>query len=105
MDAQGCAALILKLHPLEGEITIENLATPPQVTCTRVRSEVEQVVSRLNKGPKLVPEILCHHQTMYAAVHDADAHTPEVSLQDVGAMSGRAHYTRVRDLQGCGESE
>ena len=39
----------------------------------------------------LVTEILCHHQTMYAAVHDADAHTPEVSLQDVGAMSGRAH--------------
>ena len=46
----------------------------------------------------LVAEILCHHQTMYAAVHDPDANATKVSLQNVGAMSGRVHQTRVRDL-------
>src|SRR5204862_8297108 len=53
----------------------------------------------------LVTEILCHHQTMYAAVHDADADATKVSLQNVGAMSGGVHQTRVRDLQGWSERE
>src|SRR5436305_10726969 len=53
----------------------------------------------------LVAEILCHHQTMYAAVQDPDANATKVSLQNVGAMSGGVHQTRVRDLQGWSERE
>ena len=42
---------------------------------------------------------------MYAAIHNADADASKVSLQNVGAMPGGVHQTRVRDLQGWSERE
>jgi hypothetical protein len=48
---------------------------------------------------RLVAEILRHHQPAQAPVHDANADAPELTLQDVGAMSGRVHQPSMSDGQ------